>query len=199
MKKTLLATAAFSLALIASANADTSCVVNSPDGELNVRDVTSNGPGRVNDKLQNGYVITIRDFYLLKGKSWARVLDGKTKSRIVGWVFKDYLDCDGEASHRAAAPAPQRYASVYPYICKTTDERGNTQMYTAKLDLGRNTITWRGKVFSNLEQMDGCKAAYRATSRDGSTAELCTATQGVADLVVTGDDGSDEFECNIIH
>jgi hypothetical protein len=92
-----------------------------------------------------------------------------------------------------------RYASIYPYICKTTDERGNTQMYTAKLDLGRNTITWRGKVFSNLEQMDGCKAAYRATSRDGSTAELCTATQGVADLVVTGDDGSDEFECNIIH
>jgi len=87
------------------------------------------------------------------------------------------------------------HAEVYPYICKTTDERGNTQMYTAKLDLDRNTITWHGKVFRKLKQIDGCKANYRATASDGSTAEFCAATQGVADLTVNGV----KFECNIIH
>ena len=86
------------------------------------------------------------------------------------------------------------HAEVYPYICKTTDERGNTQMYPAKLDLGRGTITWRGKVFGKLKETGDCKASYQATARDGSTAELCTATQGVADLTVNGV----EFECNII-
>jgi uncharacterized protein YraI len=87
--------AAFTLATIASANADTTCVVNSPDGELNVRDLTQNGPGRVTGVVKNGYTVTMRDFYFLKGQSWARVVDGKTKTRVVGWVFKDYLNCNG--------------------------------------------------------------------------------------------------------
>jgi hypothetical protein len=86
--------AAFTLATIASANADTTCVVNSPDGELNVRDLTQNGPGRVIGVVKNGYTVTMRDFYFLRGQSWARVLDGKTKTRVVGWVFKDYLNCN---------------------------------------------------------------------------------------------------------
>ena len=47
--------AAFMLATIASANADTTCAVNSPDGELNVRELTQNGPGKVTDTLKNGY------------------------------------------------------------------------------------------------------------------------------------------------
>jgi hypothetical protein len=89
--------AAFTLATIASANADTTCAVNSPDGELNVRELTQNGPGKVTDKLKNGYTVTMRDFYLLKGKSWARVVDGKTKTKVVGWVFKDYLNCNIQA------------------------------------------------------------------------------------------------------
>ena len=57
--------AAFTLATIASANADTTCVVNSPDGELNVRDLTQNGPGRVTGVVKNGYTVTMRDFYFL--------------------------------------------------------------------------------------------------------------------------------------
>jgi hypothetical protein len=101
--KYIFLTVAFTLATIASANADTTCAVNAPDGELNVREVTSNGPGRVIDTLKNGYTVTIRDFYWLNGKSWARVLDGKTKTRVVGWMFKDYLDCGGT---RAATPTP---------------------------------------------------------------------------------------------
>jgi hypothetical protein len=90
--------AAFTLATIASANADTTCAVNSPDGELNVRDLTQNGPGKVIGVVKNGYNVTMRDFYFLRGQSWARVLDGKTKTRVVGWVFKDYLNCNGSAS-----------------------------------------------------------------------------------------------------
>jgi hypothetical protein len=89
---------AFTLATIASANADTTCAVNSPDGELNVRELTSNGPGKVIDVLKNGYTVTIRDFYLLKGKSWARVVDGKTKTKVVGWIFKDHLNCNIQAA-----------------------------------------------------------------------------------------------------
>ena len=89
---------AFMLATIASANADTTCVVNSPDGELNVRELTQNGPGKVTDKLKNGYTVTMRDFYLLKGQSWARVVDGKTKTKVVGWMFKDYLNCNPQAT-----------------------------------------------------------------------------------------------------
>jgi opacity protein-like surface antigen len=193
--KTLLTAIVFALVAITSAYADAPCMVKSPDGTLNVRDLTSNGPGKVTDVLPNGYVVTVRDFYLLKGKSWARVLDGKTKSRVVGWVFRDYLNCDIDADAVSQSVVVAARTEVYPYICKTTDERGNTQMYTARLDLGRGTITWRGKVFGKLKELDGCKAAYRGTASDGSIAELCTATQGVADLAVNGTD----FECNIIH
>jgi hypothetical protein len=96
--KYIFLTVAFTLATIASANADTTCAVNSPDGELNVRELTQNGPGKVTDKLKNGYTVTIRDFYLLKGQSWARVVDGKTKTKVVGWVFKDYLNCNTQTT-----------------------------------------------------------------------------------------------------
>jgi len=97
--------AVFTLATIASANADTTCAVNSPDGELNVRELTQNGPGKVTDKLKNGYTVTMRDFYLLKGQAWARVVDGKTKTKVVGWVFKDYLNCNIQAT---AQPQPAK-------------------------------------------------------------------------------------------
>src|SRR5215469_4807746 len=45
--KTLLTAIVFALVAITSANADAPCTVNSPDGELNVRDLTPNGPGKV--------------------------------------------------------------------------------------------------------------------------------------------------------
>lgn len=116
--KYILMVVAFTLAAIASANANTTCVVNSPDGELNVRDLTRGGPGGVTDKLRNGYTITIRDFYFFKGQSWARVLDGKTKTRVVGWVFKDYLDCNQEQ-----VSLPSASTSTYHYACTNGDDR----------------------------------------------------------------------------
>jgi hypothetical protein len=113
--KYIFLTVAFTLATIASANADTTCAVNSPDGELNVRELTSNGPGRVIGVVKNGYTVTMRDFYLLKGKSWARVVDGKTQSRIVGWMYKDHLNCNIQAT------APVRTAPTAP-VRKSTDD-----------------------------------------------------------------------------
>jgi hypothetical protein len=80
--KYIFLTVAFTLATIASANADTTCAVNSPDGELNVRELTQNGPGKVIGVVKNGYTVTMRDFYFLRGQSWARVVDGKTKTKV---------------------------------------------------------------------------------------------------------------------
>jgi Rap1a immunity proteins len=108
--KTMFAVMAFTLATIVSANADTTCAVNSPDGELNVRELTQDGPGKVIGTVKNGYTVTMRDFYLLKGKSWARVVDGKTQTKVVGWMFKDYLNCNIQAAAPAkpVAVAPQQ-------------------------------------------------------------------------------------------
>src|SRR5215831_19938077 len=77
------------------------------------------------------------------------------------------------------------HAEIYTYACQVPDERGNVHLYSAKLDTGNRTITWRGKVFKNLKHLDGCKQKYQATSSDGHFAELCTATQGVATLEAT--------------
>jgi len=134
--KTLLTAIVFALVAITSANADAPCMVNSPDGELNVRDLTPNGPGKVTDVLKNGYVVTVRDFYLLKGKSWARVVDGKTKSRVVGWVYRDYLNCDvadvapaPKSPSVAASQAPTRpmtTAKVLLQKCESREESAET-------------------------------------------------------------------------
>ena len=96
--KYIFLTVAFTLATIASANADTTCAVNSPDGELNVRELTQNGPGKVIGVVKNGCTVTMRDFYFLRGQSWARVVDGKTKTKVVGWMFKDHLNCNVQAT-----------------------------------------------------------------------------------------------------
>jgi hypothetical protein len=58
--KTLFTAIALLLAVTASASAaDTTCTVNAPDGELNVRELTANGPGKVTDVLKNGYTVWI--------------------------------------------------------------------------------------------------------------------------------------------
>ena len=48
--------------------------------------------------VKNGYTVTMRDFYFLRGQSWARVVDGKTKTKVVGWMFKDHLNCNVQAT-----------------------------------------------------------------------------------------------------
>jgi hypothetical protein len=90
-------------------------------------------------------------------------------------------------------------ADVYAYACKVTDTATeNVHLYAAKLDTGKRTFTFRGVTYGNLRSNDtDCKMLFRATSRNGAI-ELCTATQGVATLTVTGSKGADEFDCDIV-
>jgi hypothetical protein len=99
--------------------ADITCTVNAPDGELNVRELTPNGgPGKIIGVVKNGNTVTMRDFYWFHGKSWARVLDGKTKTKLVGWMFKDYLNCGNQ---QAAAPKPRNTSATYIELSKSGD------------------------------------------------------------------------------
>jgi hypothetical protein len=54
------------------------------------------------------------------GACGARVVDGKTKTRVVGWVFKDYLNCNIQAT----AQTPQQQPT-YPTGGGGTFETGN--------------------------------------------------------------------------
>ena len=72
-------------------------------------------------------------------------------------------------------------AGTFTYRC----EHGES----VTLDTTANTITWRGHVFSLHEadyNPDVCaKDMYQGTDSAGSTATLCTATQGAANVDIT--------------
>ena len=78
-----------------------------------------------------------------------------------------------------AAIATSAHADTYAYICRGRDYKA----YFVKIDTDSSTLTWRGTTFRNLQQVEGCKAKYLATL-NGASAELCTATQGAADLTI---------------
>jgi hypothetical protein len=80
-------------------------------------------------------------------------------------------------------------AESYTYICRVPSEH---KSYPVKIDIDNATLTWRGTTFRNLRQGDGCRYKYEATAM-GVTAELCTATQGIADLKV----GKTSFDCKL--
>jgi hypothetical protein len=64
---------------------------------------------------------------------------------------------------------------------------------TVKVDEDKATLTWRGTTFTNLKvttEETQAKYSWRAT-RDGLTADLSVATQGVADLTI----GKAAFSC----
>jgi hypothetical protein len=54
------------------------------------------------------------------------------------------------------------------------------------------TITWRGKTYSNVKVGEGCRYDFRTTT-NGVTVDLCTATQGAADLTI----GNSKFDCQM--
>jgi hypothetical protein len=93
--------------------------------------------------------------------------------------------------------ASTAHAKTYTYVCRV-----DYKLYPVTLTtpyeredgsgLGGGTITWRGVTFRDVKWEDDCHAKFTAT-RDGVTVELCTATQGVADLTVDGD----TFECQM--
>jgi hypothetical protein len=105
-----------------------------------------------------------------------------------------------------AASITSAHASVYNYACHAPDD---FKLHAAKIDTAKRTITWRGTVYKNLKTTidDGsgekcAKVCFEATGRDG-VASLETATQGAATLSVSfwrgpGDDGINEFECDLV-
>lgn len=96
----------------------------------------------------------------------------------------------------AATLATPAMAGTYTYMCRV-----NHKSYPVTLRLPleeqddfteKGTITWRGTTFTNVKQGEGCKAEYTATN-NGVTIDLCTATQGVADLKI----GHATFDCQM--
>src|SRR5262249_35196035 len=96
------------------------------------------------------------------------------------------------------------HAKTYTYMCRvdhklypvtvTTPNEGDSSSLDEKKrgTLSGGTIMWRGVTFRNVTETGDCKANFVAT-HNGVTIELCTATQGVADLTI----GEDTFECQM--
>lgn len=89
------------------------------------------------------------------------------------------------------------HADSYVWLCR--DHHKNSPV---TLDTGQDddcsgsttpcTITWRGVTWRNVKQGEDCKANYLGTE-NGVDIDLCTATQGVADLTV----GKESFDCQM--
>jgi hypothetical protein len=87
------------------------------------------------------------------------------------------------------------HAATYTYMCRVGQKSYPVQVTTpneANGSMSGGTITWRGTACQNVELGDGCRYNFVAT-RDGVTAELCTATKGVASLKI----GKDTFDCQM--
>jgi hypothetical protein len=92
------------------------------------------------------------------------------------------------AAAMAVAMIQAAPAATYTYMC-----RDHHKLYPATLDTGKDdscdgattscTLIWRGSKFQNVKQGEGCCAEYLATD-NGVSVDLCTATQGVADLTI---------------
>jgi hypothetical protein len=99
------------------------------------------------------------------------------------------------AALAATVLATSAQAKTYTYMCRVDSKSYPVTVTTpneAKGSLSGGTITWRNRVFHNVEETGDCKAKFVATS-NRVTIELCAATQGVADLKV----GEDTFECEM--
>jgi hypothetical protein len=99
----------------------------------------------------------------------------------------------------AVLAATAAHANTYVYMCRvghasypvtlTTPDEENAE---GDESMNGGTITWRGTVFHNVRLVEGCRYKFAAT-HNGVTAELCTATQGYADL----DIGKATFGCRM--
>jgi len=103
----------------------------------------------------------------------------------------------------AVALVGPAHAKTYTYKCRvghklypvtvTTPNEGDCSTPDSVCNLSGGTITWRGVTYRNVKgTQEECKAQFTAT-RNGVNVELCTATQGAADLTVNGD----RFECQM--
>lgn len=103
-------------------------------------------------------------------------------------ICKDAGECTA-ISHVTAVTTAARPAD-YTYLCRVRRDR---KSYPVVVNLDEGTMTWRGTTFRNLRNGDGCRVNFLATSDSGVTAELCTATKGVADLKI----GNARFDCQL--
>jgi hypothetical protein len=78
---------------------------------------------------------------------------------------------------------------TYTYMCKVPKEH---KSYPVRINVDKAILLWRGQTFNGLHLIDGCRYNYQAT-RLLDTAELCTATQGYANLAI----GDSSFECQM--
>jgi hypothetical protein len=88
-------------------------------------------------------------------------------------------------------------AETYNYACQVKNEQtnNNTYLYSVLINTKAGTLTWRGSVYRLGPVTRECaKYCFQATRRDGATAFLDTATQGVATLEV----GSNEYDCDMV-
>jgi hypothetical protein len=122
--KTLLAVAALSIAMLMPAKADITCVVNAPDGELNLRENTTRGPGKVIGIVKNGQSISVLEVFRFDGKPWARVAVVGTNTSI-GWMHRDYLNC--QQASRSQQPPQQTEPSRGPTLGKDLARRCNSK------------------------------------------------------------------------
>jgi hypothetical protein len=53
-----------------------------------------------------------------------------------------------------ATIATSVHAENYTYMCRVPNEH---KSYPLKLDIDNGTLTWRGTMFRNLRQVDGCR------------------------------------------
>jgi hypothetical protein len=100
----IIAISSSAMALVGSniAHAEYTCRVNDPTGTpLNLRATAPNGLKI--GTLSNGTVVRVLEVVFVEGKRWARLGD---KDRVqIGWVYRDYLDCQSTAQP-SAPPSP---------------------------------------------------------------------------------------------
>lgn len=100
-------------------------------------------------------------------------------------------------------PQSKAETEIRTYMCTTSDH----QSYPIVLNIIDNdegeaidgTMTWRGKTFRDLKQVEGCRYRYLA-KHDDSFADLCTSAQGVSDLTITQPQhAAAKFNCQMLN
>ena len=85
--------------------------------------------------------------------------------------------------------APAYAGNNYDYMCRVGHKSYPVAVNGPDdCDGASCTITWRGKTFPNVKNVEGCKAEYA-----GDGIDLCEQTKGVAKLTV----GKDTFDCRM--
>jgi hypothetical protein len=92
-----------------------------------------------------------------------------------------------------AAITATAHAEAYTYMCKVGSKSYPVTVTTPNDDMEGGTITWRGTVYQDVKLGEGCRYNFAGVSKDGDTAELCTATKGYADLTL----GRARFYCHM--